>query len=229
MLNCLFGHRWLYTPRSSAILYVAPQNQHLIRTTHPTSWGFVPLSAPEAGAAALTGQPNTGKTRFETLFEFVATSDDSPYLCVPEALEFRERVCGGEENVYAYLDKLALEGGDVVAEILDTEVLQENGVTGQDSRFRRCSMVNVRLPLKLKVTKEGEGDGLSEEEIQSVMRWLGETFVREYGTFVPVFRYGGALWTRLSAQVYLEKKDFEWLGGVLLEVCKRVMRREFSS
>lgn len=40
--------------------------------------------------------PGNGKSAFESLFEFVATSDDTPYLCIPAALHFRAEVCGGE-------------------------------------------------------------------------------------------------------------------------------------
>lgn len=163
------------------------------------------------------------------LFQFVATTDDSQYLCVPDALAFREKVCGGEERIFEYLDKLANEGGNVVAAKLGTEVLQEpqsSGVSkgGEGSKFRRCAMVNVRLPVSI-----GPGsDSISEGEVQGVVKWVGETLVQKYGTYVPVFRYGGALWTRLSAQVYLERSDFEWIGDVLREVCDGIRRREYQ-
>ncbi|RJE19214.1 Aminotransferase family protein LolT, partial [Aspergillus sclerotialis] len=125
--NC---HKWLFTPRSSAVLHVPSKNQSLIRTTLPTSWGFVPASFPESKISLLTLQ-ETSKTRFEQLFEFVATADDSPYLTVPAAFEFRANVCGGEERIFAYLDELANAGGDIVASKLGTEVLQEvDGLAG---------------------------------------------------------------------------------------------------
>ncbi|KXH39124.1 aminotransferase [Colletotrichum salicis] len=40
--NC---HKWLFTPRSVAAFYVPKRNQHMIRTTLPTSHGFRPLAA----------------------------------------------------------------------------------------------------------------------------------------------------------------------------------------
>lgn len=221
--------RWLYTPRSSAILYVPTKNQHLIRTTLPTSWGFLPACTPESEISPLTGQPST-KTRFEQLFQFVATADDSPYLCVPAALEFREKVCGGEDKIFAYLDQLANEGGDIVAEALGTEVLQEAGLGkgGKESKWRRSAMVNVRLPVSLGEQKEGACVLKEERDVQAAMKWIGETLIWKYGTFVPVFKYGGWLWTRLSAQVYLEKNDFVWMGEVLKEMCAKVRKGEMD-
>ena len=142
---------------------------------------------------------------------------------MPAALEFREKVCGGEERVWGYLEELAREGGDVVAEMLGTEVLQE-GDTSEESRMRKCAMVNVRLPVRVGA---GEED-LREDELQGVFRWVGDVLIRKYSTFVPVFRLGDALWTRLSAQIYLEKGDFVWLAGVLKEVCECIRKREMD-
>lgn len=140
-------------------------------------------------------------------------------MCVSDALAFRDKTCGGEERIFGYLDALANEGGDLVARMLGTEVLQEgDGWSSEESRFRRCAMINVRLPLDI-----------VPEDVRAVVQWVGETLIRKYGTYVPVFRYGDALWTRLSAQVYLERKDFEWIGGVLGEVCERIRRREYQT
>ena len=115
-------------------------------------------------------------------------------------------------------------GGDVVAEMLGTEVLQEGDKGAKESRMRKCAMVNVRLPVRI----EAEEEDLKEDELQGVFRWVGEVLIRKYGTFVPVFRLGDALWTRLSAQIYLEKADFVWLAGVLKEVCDCIRKRQMD-
>ncbi|KAH2316256.1 hypothetical protein KXV26_005039, partial [Aspergillus fumigatus] len=148
---------WLYTPRGSAILYVPLRNQHLIRTTLPTSWGFIPSPDSPTTAPSLMRSSGSGKSAFEELFEFVATTDDTAYLCVPAALKFRSQVCGGEDRIYTYLEKLAMEAGNIVAAALGTEVMQEPGL------------------------KPGE--------------------------------------------VYLEKSDFEWLAGVLNELCNKLVKK----
>ncbi|PKY01626.1 putative aminotransferase [Aspergillus campestris IBT 28561] len=230
--NC---HKWLYVPRSCAVLHVPHHNQHLIRTTLPTSWGFIPGPTSPTTAPSPVESDGDEKTPFERLFEFVATADDTPYLCVPAALRFRRDVCGGEDAIYAYLERLAREGADVVAAALGTDVLQERGLRGgEESLVRACGMGTVRLPVAVAVSGGGDGGTaaagingddrvrgvkIEADEAPTVTKWMQDTLIDKYGTFVPVFEHGGWLWVRLSAQVYLERKDFEWLGGVLREVC----------
>lgn len=165
------------------------------------------------------------KTAFESLFEFVATNDDTPYFCVPAALKFRNEVCGGEDRIYTYLETLANEAGDVVAGILGTDVLQEpNLAPGTQSQLRRCAMSTVRLPIAVGQSETSEkGCALvQEDQVGSVVNWFQTTLTQKYSTFVPVFAHGGWMWTRLSAQVYLDKQDFEWLARVLKEMCSDI-------
>ncbi|BCS09008.1 hypothetical protein ALUC_21378S [Aspergillus luchuensis] len=212
-------HKWLYIPRGCAVLYVAPQHQHLMRTTSPTSWGYISPSAAEE--ARVNG---TTADAFRYLFQQTATNDDTPYLCVPEALKFRDEVCGGEMAIYGYLERLANEAADLVAGMLGTEVLRD-----EEGLLTRCAMTNVRLLVRVGGDGDGDGDGeeggctvVKKKEVGEVTLWFQNTLLDEYNTFVPVFEYNGWLWTRLSAQVYLDKSDFEWLGGVLKELCGRV-------
>lgn len=86
-------------------------------------------------------------------------------------------------------------------------------------------MVNVRLPIFISDGASGVSGSFKEdgvvyvrsEDVSSLAHWMHERLV-EKGTFVPCFPHGQWLYTRLSAQVYLEKKDFVWLGGVLREI-----------
>ncbi|KAH2056042.1 hypothetical protein KXW51_001487 [Aspergillus fumigatus] len=223
--------KWLYTPRGSAILYVPLRNQHLIRTTLPTSWGFIPSPDSPTTAPSLMRSSGSGKSAFEELFEFVATTDDTAYLCVPAALKFRSQVCGGEDRIYAYLEKLAMEAGDIVAAALGTEVMQEPGLKpGEVSQLRRCAMATVRLPFAVSGSEQDPKTASARLTLQAaqaaeVAGEIQKALVRDYGTFVPVFAHGGWLWTRLSAQVYLEKSDFEWLAGVLNELCNKLVKK----
>ncbi len=96
MLTTFF--RWLFVPRACAVFFVPKRNQHIIRSSLPTSHGFVPLPR-ENGKVIFNPLPMGGKSAFVLLFEFVATLDSGPYFCIEEALRFRKEVCGGEEVI----------------------------------------------------------------------------------------------------------------------------------
>ncbi|EYE97798.1 putative aminotransferase family protein (LolT) [Aspergillus ruber CBS 135680] len=229
--NC---HKWLYTPRGCAVLYVPVRHQHLIRTTLPTSWGYIPTPG-SAGIGASTMQTaGGGKSAFESLFEFVATTDDTPYLCIPTAIKFRRETCGGDEQIFTYLEELANEAADIVAGELGTEVMQEPGIRHwRESLLRKCAMTTIRLPIPIQDGTDLSADAgkkrvcmpLPADEVQGVCRWMQDTLVDGFDTFLPVFPHGGWLWTRLSAQVYLEKSDFKWVAPILRELCEQVGKK----
>ncbi|KAK5798457.1 hypothetical protein VI817_004747 [Penicillium citrinum] len=231
--NC---HKWLYTPRSAAILYVPKRNQHFMRSTLPTSWGFIAAAGSAETMASVLQDPTQVKSQspFEELFEFVATSDDSAYICVEAALKFRKEVCGGEEAIMGYCEKVANEGADVVANILGTDVLQEPGLKpGEKSQMRACALTTVRLPIAVADSSDGGSMvpgtlvTLSTTEASRAFPFIQRQLLEKYNTFVPVFQHGPWLWTRLSGQIFLEKSDFEWLGGILRDLCEQVARRDF--
>ncbi|KAE8137458.1 pyridoxal phosphate-dependent transferase [Aspergillus pseudotamarii] len=195
-------HKWLFVPRGCAVLYVPPRNQALIRTTFPTSWGFTPRST----ICRCQFQQSSDQSAFERLFESVGTMDYSPFLCVAEALRFRKQI-GGENAIMLYNSQLAREGGRIMAQILGTDVLDN----AESTLTRGLSMVNVQLPLHLKRLPGKE-----------TVDWICRTLVSEYHTFTPVFIHGHKIWTRVSAQVYLELDDFVFLGHIFKDICDRV-------
>ncbi|KIY00339.1 uncharacterized protein Z520_04024 [Fonsecaea multimorphosa CBS 102226] len=302
--NC---HKWLYTPRGCAVFHVPKRNQHLIRTTFPTSHGFVPQSS----SSIRNPLPPTDKSDFINLFQFVATADNTPYYCVPAALNFRQNLCGGEEAIYNYIRDIAQRGADLLAMLLGTEVMddldagyglrtmgsyeasdkRDGGRIGWAGGLRDCAMANVLLPItiigghsrgslsmgpggagsagglspafrqssygfpsasvaaQLRSSSAGSGGNLGEPrrsnsplnspslysagpiiiqeaDVATHVAWMEKTLVDEYNTFVAIYEYDGKLWTRISGQIYLELKDFEWLGGVLKTLCERVRSGE---
>ncbi|POS69630.1 aminotransferase [Diaporthe helianthi] len=248
--NC---HKWLLVPRGCAVFYVPRRNQHLIRSTLPTSHGYVPLPGATSRTGLLTPSE---KSVFVNAFEYVGTLDNSPYLCVKDALEFRERVLGGEARIQRYMRSLASEGGASVSGKLGTWVLgRENG----GDSLKHCAMVNVAMPLvvmdgvqcssspvgRTDETQAGRdpaepdtrqskarrraGDiAIPREDAQKVWSWMTKALVDDYQTFVPLFYHAGRFWARLSAQVYLDMDDFEWAGDILKSLCERVARHEYG-
>ncbi|KAK3074782.1 hypothetical protein LTR53_002514 [Teratosphaeriaceae sp. CCFEE 6253] len=215
------AHKWLYTPRACAIFYVPQRNQHLIRSTLPTSHGFVPL--PKEGQVIVNPLPPSGKSAYLTNFEFVGTLDNSPYLCVPAALEWRSRITHqgqwGEDAILAYNTWLAREAGRIVCSALGTEIMEN-----PEGTLGKCNFSNVRLPLSY----AEDAGGVYEVAIE-IAQWIAKTLTEEYNTFIATMFYGGAWWVRLSAQVYLTGEDFEWAGGVLKEVCGRARKGEWEA
>ncbi|KAF9582658.1 hypothetical protein BGW38_010925 [Lunasporangiospora selenospora] len=111
-------HKWLYSVRGSAVLYVAKQHQSMI---HP-----------------VTIQADY-KLNFQDEFAWPGTLDFSTMLSIEGALDFRKQY--GEDSIMSYSHKLALEGGRVMSEVLGTNVL-----TPYDHQV--ANMVNVRLPIQ---------------------------------------------------------------------------------
>jgi hercynylcysteine S-oxide lyase len=219
LLTCF---RWLYTPRGCAVFHVPERNQQLIRTTYPTSHGFRPVVSPYPSELIQNPLPPDGKSAFVSLFQFVATTDNAPYYCVPDALRFRREVCGGEEKIYKYIRDIAQRGADRIADILGTSVMDD----GKDWRkgqggLRDCAMANIKLPLT--VCDKGE---VVKEEMYEALNWMKLQLIEKYNTFAAIYDYKGKVWARVSGQVFLELSDFEWLGGVLQELCTAVKAGE---
>ncbi|OZJ03109.1 hypothetical protein BZG36_03374 [Bifiguratus adelaidae] len=114
--NC---HKWLYSVRGSAILYV-PKRHHAI--VHPTtiSHGY------KKGLAAE--------------FEWVGTLDYSNYMSIFSALEYRKKI-GGEERIQTYCHDLAIRGAQYLSKLFGTRYIENEEGT------LTASMCNVQLPL----------------------------------------------------------------------------------
>ncbi|KAL2267936.1 hypothetical protein VTJ83DRAFT_5213 [Remersonia thermophila] len=229
--NC---HKWLFVPRGCAVFYVPERNQPLMRSTLPTSHGFVPREDGPAGALFQPSPlPPSSKPRYVANFEFVGTLDNAPYLCVKDSIRWREEVLGGEERIREALTGLARSGGKRAAEILGTHVLDN-----EERTLTRCAMVNVALPLALGEAAGADGPGgkdstatmprVPASDASAVINWILETLMSEHDTFVALFTYDGRFWARLSAQVYLDLSDFAWAGERLKEVCARAAAGEYK-
>lgn len=205
-------NRWLYVPRGCAILHVPIRNQELIRTTLPTSKSFQ------------LAKDSLKSNYFVEIFQKVSTIDPTPYICIPEALRFRQVVCGGEENIRSYCQTIALTGGQRMAEILHTEILEN-----QSGSINKSCFVNVRLPLQIaqtsvtvSVKSEIEHFSISSSDAPKIAKWVEETSIKEYDTMIITKYYSGGLWARISGQIYLEMADFEWAAQRLKDLCLRV-------
>jgi selenocysteine lyase/cysteine desulfurase len=215
--NC---YKWLFTPRGCAVLYVPTRHHHLIRTTFPTSHGFKPLGD-------TYGEISTridANDYLGDLFAWAATVDMSPYLCVPEAIKFRSQICGGETAIRDYCFGLAQEGGKRMASIFGTEVLDNRTCT-----LSQCCFAMVRLPLVFApdpssgpytiTSLERKVPVFPSERGPELAKTIMDTLMTKHDTWIPAMFYRGAIWARVSAQIYLEMADFEWAAEVLVALC----------
>lgn len=216
--NC---HKWLLVPRGCALFYVSTRNQHLLRSTLPTSVGFVPQ--PSGSDASVNPLPPSPNNPFVANFAYVGTLDNAPYLCVQASIEWRKKLSwkdlSGEEAIIAYNQDLARKAGELVAKRLNSE-LMENA----EKTLTRCAMSNVRLPLSMKDIANGDtGTAVK------VAQWMAKTILYEHNTFMAVFIHAGAWWVRLSGQIYLTLDDFEYAATVLTAICEGVRQGRWNS
>ena len=113
-----------------------------------------------------------------------------PYICVAEAIDFRKEICGGEEAIRKYCFGLARDGGAVISERLETEVMQNSG-----SVLDQCCFANVRLPLPFHQASGPDTEmksGLNFADGPVITRWIMHRLIYEFDTWIPGKFYNGA-------------------------------------
>jgi len=111
--NC---HKWLCTPKGSALLHVRRDRQKGVR----------PLCISHGA-----NSKRSDRSRFRLEFDFAGTDDPSPYLCVPDAIAFLEGLMpGGIAALRARNRTLALSARSLLCEALHCEPPAPDGMIG---------------------------------------------------------------------------------------------------
>jgi selenocysteine lyase/cysteine desulfurase len=205
-------HKWSYIPRGCAVLYIRRELQSKIHSI-PIGHGYISSTQPGVPSPLSTNPEGTWVSEHE----WVGTQDWSGYLSVSAAFEFIER-CGGAEKIREYCHSLAIEGGQIVAEILETEVLDADG----------GNMVNVRLPLDV----PHEARATHAEELANQQEALFDgLFEHDCFPYPFVMKRAGRKewWCRFSAQIYLDEDDFVYGANVLKKLCRSLQDVDFST
>jgi selenocysteine lyase/cysteine desulfurase len=194
----------------------------MMRSTLPTSHGFVPLKLDGKKKIFSPLPSSTSTNEFVSQFEYTGTIDNAPPLCIPAALKFRDEICGGEENIRAYRYELAEKGEQKIAEILGTKALEV-------PKASRVSFANVWLPLEAMAPHESPSDGfILTEDIPAVTDFLTGKMIEEYNCYVAISFYKGAWIVRFSSDIYLDMDDFIYGAEALKILCKRVKNLEYK-
>jgi len=188
--NC---HKWLFTKRGCAVMYVPKRNHHIIKSTFPTGHFYVSPS-------------DKAFPRFAMQFMWTGSIDLVPYLTVGTALDFRNWL-GGEEKINAYCHSLALAGGKRLAKILGTEVMH-----GKDEDELTLNMVNVSLPIPPRI-----------EYTQALAQTITLEMINRWNAAVVPYWHNGKMWVRCCAQVWSEVSDFEYVGKALKVTCAEIV------
>ncbi|MFO1078184.1 MAG: aminotransferase class V-fold PLP-dependent enzyme [Planctomycetota bacterium] len=151
--NC---HKWLCTPKGSALLFVRRDRQPLVR----------PLVISHGANST-----RTDRARFRLEFDFTGTGDPTPFLCIPRALRFLGGLLpGGIPALQRHNHELALAGRDLLCRALGSAPAAPAAMLGSlASVCLRRSDVPPRGPLGLDPLQEWL---FAEHRIEvPVMRW----------------------------------------------------------
>ena len=120
------GHKWLYSSKGSALLWVRPNRQDEISPT----------------TISMEGQ---GVSRFQIGFAYQGTQDMTQFMSMGAALEFRAALSqNNDPSITHYMHQLALTGGQILADAWGTSLLLNDSNIG--------AMVDVRLPYNQNAT-----------------------------------------------------------------------------
>lgn len=178
--NC---HKWLCTPKGSAILYVHPEQQYKIRPLQ-TSYQY-DLS-----------------DEWSKLFYWSGTDDPTALLCIPEAIDYMGGLKGSWEKLQDDNLSLTLEARNIVEKAVNATSAVPGSMLG--------SMANIHL-----------GKGSLPARSFNYIHPLQERLYKEFKIVVPVMIFpkeDPQLWIRISAQVYNDISQYEYLGEVLKEI-----------
>jgi isopenicillin-N epimerase len=128
---------------------------------------------------------------FPAEFDYAGTRDNSAWLAAPAALDYLDAL--DPEAVHAHNRVLAAEAGALLCKAWDSEAAAAPEFRG--------SMVSVRLP------------GSAGADREAAHR-LGARLNEEHGITAGVMVLDGALWIRVSAQVYNQIGDYERLAAI---------------
>ncbi|RLV84871.1 hypothetical protein JA9_000433 [Meyerozyma sp. JA9] len=199
-------HKWMYVPRGCAFLYVDRKHFSKVHTT-PISHSYLrdDVVLPE----------HLEEYRLIDRFQFVGTENKASISTIPQAINFREEVCGGEKSIQNYCNKLSQDAAEEITKNVwpGMKVLKIDGAPS-------TALFNVQVPIEKYLPSD-----FNRSELADCLLYLAEQICRNQSTFVPLSVYYDKVYARFSCQVFNTVDDY-------VEVCSRIedeMSKLFSS
>lgn len=191
---CSNLHKWFYVSQSAAFLYVDPDH-HLNITG-------LPISAFYYGQNKEIPSEDQ-RTALARTFGYLSTLDYSVFDSIGEAAKFRKEVCGGEEAIMNYQNKLAEEASSYMCKELGVKELRDpDGV--------RCALFTIESPYQPQP-----------DEMIAFMRFVGDVAIDEFNTYIQLAPYQGVLYLRYSTMTYLDLGSFEYGATVVKAIVEK--------
>ncbi|MBL9000816.1 MAG: aminotransferase class V-fold PLP-dependent enzyme [Phycisphaerae bacterium] len=197
--NC---HKWICSPKGSAFLYVRRELQE-------ADGGFRPLALSNNAE-----KPKPGRAPFLTEFEYVGTSDYTPFMSIPAAIRAMGAMLpGGWPAVMRHNHELCLRGRDVILAALGVPAAAPDEMIGSI-----CTIILPPHPPavreKLMARKSIYHDALQDAVLE---RW---------GVQVPFWGLAGKpdRFVRISAQMYNSPGQYEHLARAVGSELERERR-----
>ena len=171
--NC---HKWLCSPRGAAFLYVRRDHQPQIR----------PLTISHGANSS-----RQERSRFHLEFDWTGTTDPTPYLCIPAAIQFLQSLLpGGLSTLMANNRTQALTARNLLCQRLNVAPPSPDDMVG--------ALATIPLP-----------DGSDQA--------LKDALLHQFQIEVPIVPFPAAphRLLRISAQIYNTSEQYEYLGQAL--------------
>lgn len=147
---------------------------------------------------------NSPGSVFQRKFDYIGTRDYGPWCTMGDTLDFRARELGGEDRIVTYLHTLAVWGAKTLADRWHTESIAPANMT--------AGLITVSLPMPASWPQQAQSqcaaaidEGLVQKHKMQVIPFTLSTPNQTH-------------WARISAQVYLERADFEDLAFHVLDL-----------
>lgn len=199
--NC---HKWLCSPKGSALLHVRAEHQH----------GFRPLALSNFANAP---EGTKKRSKFNLEFDYIGTDDPTARLAIADAVELvPEAAQRSWSEITAHNHNLVLAGRDALVSKLGTHVPTANEVIGPLATVPLPDVPTNRLDAvanRPTIYSNALQDALVERHGVQVPIWVPSAYLG-----VP---FDGKRYIRLSAQVYNTIEQYEYLADALIEELDR--------